>query len=71
MKFDPRYKFGIFLPNVNYNYTLIKLTIRSIYVVSPIRTPINEEVYTLLVYEMTSPFFWTVYKIARRKVNGY
>ena len=58
MQFDPRYQFGIVLPNEDVNNTVVKFTLRGIVMGVPIRIPSNEELDTLPVYEIKSSLFW-------------
>ena len=62
MQFNPRYQFDILLPNEDVNYTLVIFTLRVVVVSIPSRTPINEDLDTLPVYEITSPIFWYLYR---------
>ena len=58
IQFNPISKFGIVLPNEDANNTVVKFTLICIATVIPIITPRDEDMETLLVYEITIPLFW-------------
>ena len=58
IQFDPRYQFLIVLPNNNANDTYVKFTFQGIVTRVAIRTPRDEYLDTLAIYEITSPILW-------------
>ena len=54
----PRSQFGTVPPNEDANNTVVKLTIIGVATGAPIRTPSDEEMDTLPIYEIPSPLFW-------------
>ena len=57
MKFDSRSQFGIFLPNEYSNNTIIKFKLRGSVEVVTISTTSDKDLYTLPVYDITTPLF--------------
>ena len=49
VQFDPISQFGIVPLNEDVNYTVVKFMLRDISAVVPIRTPSDQELYTLLM----------------------
>ena len=58
MNFYPRSQIGIVLPNEDANNNVVKFTLRGIVTGVTIRTPSDEDLYTLPVYEITRSLFW-------------
>ena len=58
MHFRSVSEFGIDISNEYANNNVVIFTIRAISVGVPIRTPSNEDLDTLPIYEITSPLFW-------------
>ena len=58
MDFDPESHFGIVLPDQDVNNSIIKCMLRGVAARVNIRTPSDEEMENLPMYEITSPLFW-------------
>ena len=58
IQFDPIYQFNIVLLNEDNNYTIINLTLRGITAGFNIKTPSDEELENLPVYDIASDLFW-------------